>query len=174
MSDHAVFLFVLVTVLSTSEDQCSNIRHVEVSPDSPGYVTNTVLDAAATDQQLTSPRRQQQRPWSCMYKLSAARGQQISLKLYDFRPPAGFSAGTDSCNVYARVRDVSSRLEKAVCAGLPGERDVMTSQGNSLHLELPVTSSVDDRGFFLLKYECKFWLEVSHVKALRYSCHKKY
>ena len=94
-----------------------------------------------------------------MYKLSAARGQQISLKLYDFRPPAGFSAGTDSCNVYARVRDVNSRVEKAVCAGLPGEREVMTSQGNSLQLELPVTSSVDDRGFFLLKYECKFYLE---------------
>ena len=138
------YVSCFIAVYEPSEEDCLHAKTLQLTQTS-GYVMNPVASSLG----LRLPAR------ACTVQLRAQHGQRIRLKLHTYTTPTGYTAGTESCIVNARVSDTDEQgSQRAICASLPGQKEELTSSGNQLRLELlPVPSSPEERGHFLFQYE---------------------
>lgn len=103
----------------------------------------------------TSMVTTQDNPSRCSWTIKVIPGQRINITLFDFSIALGRQDDSGVCLVYAIIKELSDTSEITVCRGMQRQRNVYTSEGNTVEVQVFVDAASAQEGRFLLKYEGK-------------------
>ena len=73
---------------------------------------------------------------TCPWLILLQPGQRINLTLLDFGVASRYERGATDCQIYAVIRDLTSRAEMTICGGFRRERSVYVSEGRGIEILL--------------------------------------
>ena len=143
--------------MADDRDICRHHHHsILTSAGSPGYIANLIT--AETGHGSSS----------CPWLITVRPGQRINVTLLDFAVTGNLGrTGSHVCVRYGNLRETTKgSIDVTICGGEKRERLVYMSEGNSLMVEVMNTNLLQERPYFILKYEGTLlirWLRVGII-----------
>ncbi len=88
------------------------------------------------------------KPWT----LQGSQGQRIRISMTDF---AWGSNSAGQCTVYGYVSEADTGMNHTICGGLAREREIYTSNSNTVQLQIGPMGAGEDNAHFMILYQGK-------------------